>query len=94
MNTATVKGNWNVTKGKLKQKYAQLTDDDLVYEEGREDELLGRIQKRTGRTLDEINAFLSDECDCDFVAHEAHAAPVKLDRAARSRLVDFEQNSD
>ena len=94
MNTATLKGNWNITKGKLKQKYAQLTDDDLVFVEGQEDELLGRIQKRTGRSHDEISTFLSDECDCDLGLHEAHSAPVKLDRAARSRLVDFEINSD
>jgi uncharacterized protein YjbJ (UPF0337 family) len=41
-------------KGKLKQKYAELTDDDLTYAEGKEDELLGRLQKRTGRTQEEL----------------------------------------
>lgn len=41
-------GNWKEKKGKLKQKYAKLTDDDLKYTEGKEEELIGRIQKRLG----------------------------------------------
>jgi uncharacterized protein YjbJ (UPF0337 family) len=49
-----MKGNWNEVKGKLKQKYGQLTDDDLTFAEGKEDELLGRLQKRLGRTKDEL----------------------------------------
>ena len=54
MNKLTFKGTWNEVKGKLKQKYAELTDDDLTYAEGKEDELLGRLQKRTGRTQEEL----------------------------------------
>ena len=61
MNTLHIKGDWNIAKGKLKQKYAQLTDNDLRYEEGREDELVGRIQKRTGDTKDAVQKFV-DEC--------------------------------
>ena len=49
-----IKGNWNELKGKVKQKYAELTDDDLVYEEGKDDELLGRIQKRIGQTKEQV----------------------------------------
>ena len=45
-----LKGSWNELKGKLKQKYGQLTDQDLMFAEGEEDELLGRLQKRLGRT--------------------------------------------
>lgn len=45
MNTTEIKGNWNEIKGKLKQKYADLTDDDLLYVEGKGDELYGRLQK-------------------------------------------------
>ena len=63
MNKLIAKGNWNIVKGKLKQRYGQLTDDDLRYVEGQEEELLGRIQKRTGRTRDEIEEAL-DECSC------------------------------
>jgi uncharacterized protein YjbJ (UPF0337 family) len=59
-----MKGTWNIAKGKLKQKFAQLTDDDLQYVEGKEDELLGRIQKRTGRTREEIERVITDECSC------------------------------
>jgi uncharacterized protein YjbJ (UPF0337 family) len=66
MNTDTMKGNWNVTKGKLKQKYAQLTDNDLTYIEGKEDELLGRIQKKTGQSREAVEKFLKDDCGCVF----------------------------
>ena len=48
MNQLEVKGDWKIAKGKLKQKWAKLTDDDLTYVEGKQDELIGRIQKRTG----------------------------------------------
>ena len=60
MSTLVTKGNWNIAKGRLKQKFARLTHDDLQFIEGMEDELVGRIQKRTGmarknikRTADE-----------------------------------------
>lgn len=53
-----LKGNWNQAKGMLKQRWAELTDDDLLYEEGREDELVGRIQKKTGETKEQINSFI------------------------------------
>ena len=52
------KGNWNIAKGELKQKWGNLTDDDLDYQEGREDELLGRIQRRTGESKSDVNEFL------------------------------------
>jgi uncharacterized protein YjbJ (UPF0337 family) len=55
-----VKGSWNEVKGKLKQKYGQLTDDDLVFAEGKEDEFLGRLQKRLGRTKDQLRAEIED----------------------------------
>ena len=50
-----IQGNWNEIKGKLKQKYAELTDDDLVYAEGKEDELYGKLQKRLGISRDALN---------------------------------------
>ncbi len=53
-----VKGNWNEAKGKLKQKWGKLTDDDLDYAEGKEDEVLGKIQKRTGETKDSVKKFI------------------------------------
>lgn len=53
-----LKGNWNELKGKVKQKYADLTDDDLLYEEGKEDELLGRIQKKTGQTKEDVKSWI------------------------------------
>jgi uncharacterized protein YjbJ (UPF0337 family) len=55
-----LKGSWNEIKGKLKQKYGQLTDQDLMFAEGNEDELLGRLQKRLGRTKDELRAEIED----------------------------------
>ncbi len=60
MNTITLKGDWNVAKGKLKQKYGQLTDDDLAYQKGREDELIGRIQKRVGHTREDIERAVNE----------------------------------
>jgi len=53
-----LKGNWNIIKGKLKQSYGELTDDDLKYVEGQEDELVGRIQQRVGSTSTEIRHML------------------------------------
>jgi uncharacterized protein YjbJ (UPF0337 family) len=53
-----MKGNWNEVKGKIKQKWANLTDDDLMYEEGKEDELYGRIQKKTGQTKEAVKAAI------------------------------------
>jgi uncharacterized protein YjbJ (UPF0337 family) len=55
-----LKGNWNEIKGKLKQKYGQLTDQDLIFAEGKEDELLGRLQKRLGKTKDELRSEIAD----------------------------------
>jgi uncharacterized protein YjbJ (UPF0337 family) len=56
MTTLELKGNWNEVKGKLKQKYSQLTDDDLTFAEGKDDELFGRLQKKLGRTKEELRA--------------------------------------
>lgn len=60
MTTLELKGDWNITKGKLKQKWAQLTDDDLQFVEGKQDELFGRIQKRTGETNEAIQKTIRE----------------------------------
>ncbi len=60
MDKLELKGQWNEWKGKLKQKYAELTDDDLKYEEGKEEELWGRIQKKTGKAKDDLVKWLKD----------------------------------
>ena len=59
MNTTELKGKWNEKKGKLKQKFATLTDDDLLLIEGKEDELLGRIQIKLGKTKQELQDILT-----------------------------------
>ena len=64
MTTLAIKGNWNIVKGRLKQKWAKLTDDDLQFVEGKEDELIGRIQKRTGETQSHVTEEVKDACDC------------------------------
>ena len=61
MNSDILKGNWKIAKGKLKQRWGNLTDDDLNYVEGKEEELFGRIQRRTGESRDKIERFLRDE---------------------------------
>jgi uncharacterized protein YjbJ (UPF0337 family) len=53
-NSTEITGKWNELKGKLKQKYAELTDDDLTYEEGKDDEMWGRLQQKIGKTKKEI----------------------------------------
>ena len=53
-----LKGNWNVIKGKLMQQYGNLTNDDLRYVEGQEEELLGRIQRRIGKSKEEIKSII------------------------------------
>jgi len=53
-----IKGNWNEVKGKLKQKYGQLTDDDLTFAQGKDDELLGRLQKRLGQSKEDIRKVI------------------------------------
>ncbi|MES2505594.1 MAG: CsbD family protein [Verrucomicrobiota bacterium] len=55
-----VKGTWNEAKGKLKQKYAELTDDDLLYVEGKEDELYGRVQQRLGKNRAEVEKIFEE----------------------------------
>ena len=67
MTKLEIKGDWNIIKGKLKQKWAHLTDDDLQLAEGRHDELLGRIQKRTGATREAVETAIreaSGSCCC------------------------------
>ncbi|MBP3942835.1 CsbD family protein [Sphingobacteriaceae bacterium WQ 2009] len=58
MSELTWKGRWNELKGKVKQSYADLTDDDLLYAEGKEDELVGRLQQKTGKTKEEVEDWL------------------------------------
>jgi uncharacterized protein YjbJ (UPF0337 family) len=54
MTNLQFKGSWNEVKGKLKQKYGQLTDDDVAFAEGKEDELLGRLQQRLGKSKEDL----------------------------------------
>ncbi|MFZ2284821.1 MAG: CsbD family protein [Lutibacter sp.] len=58
MNTTEAKGNWNIQKAKLKQKFADLTDNDLMYEEGQREEMLGKLQVKLGKTKKELTDFL------------------------------------
>jgi uncharacterized protein YjbJ (UPF0337 family) len=60
MNTTEIKGNWNELKGKLKQKFAVLSDNDLMYEEGREDELYGKLQKKLGKSKSELEKLFDE----------------------------------
>ena len=62
MTTLEIKGDWNITKGKLKQKWAKLTDDDLAFAAGKQDELIGRIQKRTGETREAVETAVKEFC--------------------------------
>ncbi len=59
-NLTELKGNWKETKGKLKQKFATLTDDDLLLVEGKQDEMIGKIQARLGKTKEDIHKLISE----------------------------------
>ncbi|MDO8896982.1 MAG: CsbD family protein [Bacteroidales bacterium] len=59
MNTTELKGNWNEQKGKLKQKFAILTDNDLMFNEGKKEEMFGRLQKKLGKTKEELHNIIS-----------------------------------
>jgi uncharacterized protein YjbJ (UPF0337 family) len=59
-NSTELKGNWNELKGKLKLQYAQLTDNDLLFAEGKKDELLGRLQIKLGKSKEEIVKIISE----------------------------------
>lgn len=60
MEKSEVRGRYNELKGKLKQKYANLTDDDLLYEEGKDDEFFGRIEKKIGKTKEQLKDLYKD----------------------------------
>ncbi len=60
MNTTGIEGNWNEQKGKLKQKFAILTDNDLMLLDGKTDELFGRLQVTLGKTKEELQKIISD----------------------------------
>jgi len=59
MENLSLKGRFNEIKGKLKQKFASLTEDDLLYEEGEEDELYGRLQQKLGKTKEEVRELVN-----------------------------------
>jgi len=60
MNTTEVTGNWNTTKGKLKQKFAMLTDNDLMFAKGKKDEMIGRLQIKLGKSKEEMQKIIAD----------------------------------
>jgi uncharacterized protein YjbJ (UPF0337 family) len=59
MNTTEIKGNWNEQKGKLKQMFAELTDNDLMFEEGKQDEMMGKLQAKLGKTKEELHDIMN-----------------------------------
>ena len=63
MNKLQIKGDWNIAKGKLKQKFAQLTDNDLRYTQGQEEELVGRLQKLTGETREAMERAIRESME-------------------------------
>jgi uncharacterized protein YjbJ (UPF0337 family) len=58
MNTTELKGNWNEQKGKLKKQFAELTDNDLMFEEGKKEEMMGKLQIKLGKTKEELKKFI------------------------------------
>lgn len=60
MNKTELKGNWNEQKGKLKQKFASLTDNDLMYAEGKKEEMMGKLQIKLGKTKEELHKIINE----------------------------------
>ena len=60
MNTTGMKGNWDAQKGKLKQKFAILTDNDLMFAEGKKEEMLGKLQIKLGKTKEELHKIIAE----------------------------------
>ena len=60
MNTTELKGNWEEVKGKLKQKFAILTDDDLLLAEGKKDEMMGKLQVKLGKSKEELHKIIAE----------------------------------
>ena len=60
MNSLIIKGNWNELAGKLKQQFANLTDDDLLFKKGKEEELMGRLQSKLGKTKEELHKIIGE----------------------------------
>jgi len=60
MDALEIKGDWNIIRGKLKQRWAKLKDDDLQFAEGKLEELVGRIQQRTGESREAIEQAVRD----------------------------------
>ena len=60
MNNLEVKGIWNEQKAKLKQKFAELTDDDLMFAEGKKEEMMGRLQIKLGKSKEELHSIIKD----------------------------------
>ena len=58
MNISEIKGNWNEQKGKLKMKFAMLTDDDLMFADGKKDEMLGKLQIKLGKSKEELRKII------------------------------------
>ena len=60
MNTTELKGSWEEQKGKFKQKFATLTDNDLLFAEGKKEEMMGKLQIKLGKSKEELHKILSD----------------------------------
>jgi uncharacterized protein YjbJ (UPF0337 family) len=64
MNHITLKDNWSAFKEKLKRKYSNLTENDLAFVLGKEDEMIDQIQRKTGESRDQIEKYVREECTC------------------------------
>ena len=60
MNTTELEGKWNEQKGRLKQKFAVLTDNDLMFVEGKKEEMFGKLQTKLGKTKEELHKIISE----------------------------------
>jgi len=60
MNKTELKGNWNEQKGKLKKKFGFLTENDLMFEEGKQEDMFGKLQIKLGKTKEELHKIITE----------------------------------
>jgi uncharacterized protein YjbJ (UPF0337 family) len=89
MTNSQLESNWHTLKGKLKQRYGQLTDDDLTFAEGKGEELLGRLQETLGLSPEELNATLDDlDSSAQGMLEEVKAKAVEISDQVRAKAED------
>jgi len=94
LNAQQVHGQWNSIRGKIKEKWGQLTDDDLKVASGNVDQLVGTIQQKTGVAREEIEKFINGLTSNSTLQRAAEVATDYAQQAASSVRDGYEEVSE